>query len=290
MPNLNFFGPFHFNDFNTNGSYNPASRNYYTPTDANGNATPIPDLNQPGIYIWGNLFDVNKKRELMNPTDCKPANFKYNPNNHQFIPYYVGKSEKNMFKERLLNHKDVRNANGNSDAHKYIRFSYDYWKVFFKDENFPIQKWTHNYYRRFINIINQTPNSIIYHNERRVLQHIYSTLTIDGVLNRVRKGVPIYDHPITKQLLNGQPLLDTLNQVVNGLNNFWFCFCPTDNKSLNLSDLEYNVFYSLKGKTTSRISRSTGNFKIFDLTNHTKIFKTHSTSNLLLQNEVFLGY
>jgi hypothetical protein len=290
MPNLNFFGPFHFNDFNVNGIYNPACRNNYTPTDANGNATPIPDLNQPGIYIWGNLFDVNEKRALLNPTDCNPVDFKYKPEKHQLIPYYVGKSKNNMYQERLTKHKDVRNAIGNSDAHKYIRLSYDYWKEFFKDKNFPVQLGTYNYYRRFINIINQTPNSIIYHNERRILQHINPTLTIDRVLNRVRKGVPIYDHPITKQLLNGQPLLDTLDQLVNGLNNFWFCFCPTNNKSLNLSDLEYNVFYSLKGKTTSRISRSTGNFKIFDLTNNSKIFKTHSTSNLLLQNEVFLGY
>ena len=71
MPNLNFFGPFHFNDFNANGIYNPASRNNYTPADANGNATPIPDLNQPGIYIWGNLFDVNEKRALLNQNVIK---------------------------------------------------------------------------------------------------------------------------------------------------------------------------------------------------------------------------
>jgi hypothetical protein len=277
MSNLNFFGPFHFNDFNANGIYNPASRNNYTPADANGNATPIPDLNQPGIYIWGNLFDVNEKRELMNPTDCNPANFKYKPEKHQLIPYYVGKIESSLF-NRLNTHRNVTIGH----ASKYIRFSYDYWKEFFKDPLYSRKS------QDLIHLVQNRTNSVIYHNDAAVLRLIYPTMNIVQVGN---------NHPITHQLLNNQPLLDTLDEVVNGLKNFWFCFCPINKNDLSrLKEFEDYAFYSLKGKTTSNI----GNYKnqdrnivLNDMTNKSRIFKKvtyNNNSEIVFPLDVFWGY
>lgn len=277
---LNFFGPLHFSDFIETGEIKNNASNNYTLKNEQGNKINIPNLNQPGIYIWGNLFDIDKNGKLLFPTDCTSKNFKFNPQKHQFVPYYVGKSESSMFK-RLSQHKDVRNTSGKSDGKKYIRFSFGYWKEFFKD---PLYERDSN---SLINLVKIKKNSVIYHNDKAVLQEIYPQMNI----------VPVgSNHPITAQILYGNPICDTLDMVVNGANNFWFCFSPVDNYDIKtLGQLETQVFYSLKGKTTSRKDKcpSVVLNNIVDKTNDVKIFKKieyDDGSELVFTHETFWGY
>ena len=272
----NVFGPFHFSDFTQNGTLRKDAANAYPLKDEKGNQIPIPNPNQPGVYIWGNLFDIDKNGELLFPTDCTSQNFKFNPKNHQFVPYYVGKIESSIFK-RLIQHSQVRLGN----AVGYIRFSFDYWKEFFKDPLYERDSSS------LINLVMIKKNSVIYHNDKAVLQEIYPQLNI----------VPIgSNHPITAQSLYRNPLTDTLDMVVNGANNFWFCYCPVDIKNVKtLGQLETQVFYSLKGKTTSKKDKcpSVVLNDIADKTNDVKIFKKiklQNGSELIFPNEHFWGY
>jgi hypothetical protein len=277
MPNFNIFGPFHFNDFTENGILRNDAPNKYNIKDENGKPFSIPNLNQPGIYIWGNLFDIDAKRKLLHPSDCSKNNFKYNPNKHQFIPYYVGKIESSLF-NRLNQHRNVRQGN----AVGYIRFSYDYWKEFFKDPLYERDSQT------LINLVRQTKNSVIYHNDIAVLQEIYPQMNIVAIGN---------NHPITAQLLYNMPIYDTLDAVVNGANNFWFCYLPIGPLSqVNLKSLESEVYYSLKGKTTSfknNYSKADPTINLIDNTNNSRIFKKIEYKNgteLILALNEFWGY
>jgi hypothetical protein len=280
MKQNNFFGPFHLNDFTEDGIIINNASNHYIIKDEQGQSIKIPSINQPGIYIWGSLFDKDKNGELLFPTDCTSQNFKFNPKKHQFVPYYVGKSESSMLK-RLSQHKDVQNTSGKSDGDKYIRLSFDYWKEFFKD---PLYDRDSN---SLINLVKIKKNSVIYHNDKAVLQEIYPQMNI----------VPVgKNHPITAQNIYGNPLTDTLDMVVNGANNFWFCFSPVDiNDIQTLGQLETQVFYSLKGKTTSKRDKcpSVVLNNIVDKTNDARIFKKLQLGNqteLVFQTEHFWGY
>jgi hypothetical protein len=280
MNNHTFLGPFHFNDFTENGILKKDAINSYKIKNELGSEVKIPNLKNPGIYIWGNLFDIDDKKRILFPTDCTSLNFKFNPKKHQFVPYYVGKNESSMLK-RLSQHKDVRNTSGKSDGDKYIRFSFDYWKEFFKDPLYERDSSS------LINLVKIKKNSVIYHNDKAVLQEIYPQMNI----------IPVgSNHPITAQILYGNPLTDTLDMVVNGANNFWFCYCPVDIKSVKtLGQLETQVFYSLKGKTTSKKDKcpSVVLNDIADKTNDAKIFKKIKLKNgseLIFPNEHFWGY
>ena len=280
MKNHNFFGPFHFNDFTENGILKKDAINLYKIKDELGNEVKIPNLKNSGIYIWGNLFEIDKNGKILYPTDCNLKKLKFNSKKNQFVPYYVGKSESSMLK-RLSQHKDVRNTSGKSDGDKYIRFSFDYWKEFFKD---PLYERDSN---SLINLVKIKKNSVIYHNDKAVLQEIYPQMNI----------VPVgSNHPITAQILYGNPICDTLDMVVNGANNFWFCFSPVDNNNIKtLGQLETQVFYSLKGKTTSKKDKcpSVVLTNILDKTNNSKIFKKIEyidSSELIFPHEAFWGY
>jgi hypothetical protein len=289
MTDFNFFGPFNFNDFDVNGIFKNNAPNKYNVKDAKGKLFTIPNINQPGIYIWGNLFDIDSKKKLLHPTDCTINNFKYNPKKHQFVPYYVGISIKNMFKERLLKHRDVRQGN----AVGYIRFSFDYWKEFFKDADF------HRDSSFLIDIVRKNKNSIIYHNDQKVLRLIYPDMEITSIPSRKYKGEQKYDHPITAQIIDGVLLPDTLSEVVVAKKNFWFCFTPFSKaqySNKDLKSLETFVFYCLKGKTTSRKDNcplANRLINIIDNTNNSRIFKkikfTDNTELIFPLNE-FWGY
>jgi hypothetical protein len=305
MKDLNFYGPFHFNDFTENGIFKKYAPNKYSINDELGNTLNIPDLNQPGIYIWGNLFDIDSKQKLLHPTDCTINNFKYNPKKHQFIPYYVGKIESSLF-NRLTKHKNVRHGDGT----KYIRFSFDYWKEFFKDADF------HRESPFLIDIVSKNKNSIKYHNDKEVLRLIYPDMEITSIPSRKDKdGEQKYDHPITEQIIDGVLLPDNLSEVVEVKKNFWFCFAPfseaqysnKDSLRKDLESLETFVFYCLKGKTTSKAhqhnKKSTSNknncpkisvnFSIIDNTNNSNIFKKleyTDGSELIFPHSGFWGY
>jgi hypothetical protein len=280
MKKNSFFGPFHFNDFNETGILKKNAANIYKIKTDLGNTFEIPDLNEPGIYIWGNLFDIDNKGKLLFPTDCTSEYFKFNPKKHQFIPYYVGKTESSLFK-RLTQHSDVRNISGKSDADKYIRFSFDYWKKFFVDSRYKRDS------NNLMDIISNTKNSIIYHNDAKLLTTIFPQINIVSIGR---------NHPITAQLLYGNPLYDTLDLVVNGANNFWFCFCPVEENIVKtLGQIETQVFYSLKGKTTSKADKcpKVDKNSIEDKTNDAKIFKKiefNDDSELVFPSDIFGGY
>jgi hypothetical protein len=281
MSKNNFFGPYHLTDFTENGEIKNNASNQYKVKNEQEDKIEIPNLKQAGIYIWGNLFDIDKNGKLLFPSDCTSQNFKFNPKKHQFVPYYVGKSESSMLK-RLSQHKDVRNTSGKSDGDKYIRFSFEYWKEYFKD---PLYERDSN---SLINLVKIKKNSVIYHNDKAVLQEIYPQMNIILVGN---------NHPITAQILYGNPIYDTLDMVVNGANNFWFCFSPVDNSDIKtLGQLETLVYYSLKGKTTSQknnYSKIDPNIKIVDNTNNSRIFKKLEYSNnteLIFPLNDFWGY
>ena len=164
----------------------------------------------------------------------------------------------------------------------YIRFSYDYWKEFFKDPLYERDSQT------LINLVRQTKNSVIYHNDIAVLQEIYPQMNIVAIGN---------NHPITAQLLYNMPIYDTLDAVVNGANNFWFCYLPVGHLSqVNLKSLESEVYYSLKGKTTSfknNYSKADPTINLIDNTNNSRIFKKIEYKNgteLILALNEFWGY
>ena len=277
MTDLNFYGPFHINDFTENGILKNDAKNKYNVKDEKGKPFTIPNINQPGIYIWGNLFDIDSKQKLLHPTDCNRNNFKYNSKKHQFVPYYVGKIESRLI-DRLSEHQNVRHGN----AVGYIRFSFEYWKEFFKDPLYDRDS------KSLINLVKHKKNSVTYHNDIAVLQEIYPQMNIVAIGN---------NHPISSQLLYNFPIYDTLDAVVNGGNNFWFCYLPIVNYSqVNLKSLESYVYYSLKGKTTSQknnYSKIDPNINIIDSTNNSRIFKKLEFSNnteLIFPLNEFWGY
>ncbi len=272
-----FYGPFQLNDFKGKGQFRANSLNDYLIKDEQGNRIEIPSLNTSGIYVWGNLFDIDGNGNILCPTNCDMDGFKFDSEKHQFIPYYVGKIESSLF-NRLTVHSKVTAGN----ALSYIRFSLSYWKEFFKDPLYDRDS------QSLINLVRKINNSVVYHNDIKVLQEIYPQMNIVAVGN---------NHPITKQLLNNKPIFDTLDYVVNKLNNFWFCYCPVVKENLSiLNVLETQTYYSLKGKTTSKRgvgAKACTNLLIVDKTNSANIFKKIKNNNgqeFVIPSQCFFGY
>jgi hypothetical protein len=123
-------------------------------------------------------------------------------------------------------------------------------------------------------------------------------LVITAIPSRKGKnGLQKYDHPITLQISNGVLLLDTLHDVVEEKKNFWFCYLPVGHLSqVNLKSLESEVYYSLKGKTTSfknNYSKADPTINLIDNTNNSRIFKKIEYKNgteLILALNEFWGY
>jgi len=241
MPVLNFKGPFHFNHLNS-----------------------LPDVKRPGIYIWGFVYEYDND-QLTYPVDFSKVNVipKFNEDGCElnrdwlFLPYYVG-LDKSLF-NRISNHYYVRE----SSARLYKRFTLSFLRDFFKADSgfFPTtgsdrticesiwNKGINNcdgcHYKKLVD-----DKKLDYINVKRCLGKIYGE---DG-LKCINDQWPI----TMQQQKNGNIIPDTLDFIVNKLNNFWFYYAvPKENENNlvitnDLKKLETYVFWSLKGKTISQ--------------------------------------
>jgi len=280
-----FYGPIHFDDVNyiyrgrRNGILINNPRNY-------------PDPTVRGIYIWGFVYECDNTNNLLEPLNYRnPTNinlYKNNKyklcNNWNFIPFYVGQEGGRIF-DRITQHHNVR---ANANAVKYFRFSLDYMKLFFKDPAFPFNP-------RLATILPLIPippisSPIEYFNQESALRAIYPGIT------PITSGRNNTDCPITEQTFNPTtmtsdgitPLPDTLDYLVNNLNNFWFCYMPLVNGE-NLNTYETYTFWSLKGKTTSYTEAFEGTYPTITNPTGNPIFKTDDLGNLAASFD-FPGY
>jgi hypothetical protein len=153
---------------------------------------------------------------------------------------------------------------------------------FFKDPLFPLKIGNPSRAKALINLIHTHPNSITYHNEKKVLQAIFPNLSIINV------GT---NHPITLQKINGVCIPDTLEDLVDKNNNFWFCYLPIEEDMDLIKKCESDIFWSLKGKTVSSTKKFPdvdNTITIQDSTN-TNIFEIDENNNLVA-TDTFSGY
>jgi hypothetical protein len=227
-------------------------------------------LKNPGIYIWG--FMVDSK---YNPIDCKNKPVFASEEMH-FLPYYVGKKEDSIF-TRLKQHKNVRN----NDASKYMRISKPFLSLFFKDE-FPIHYDGDKKYSNKLMIYNLNNNNkaISYFNNPMFMFLSYET-KLKSKLNELFNLHNPKELPITLEIFKDCNIIDPLNEIVNNKFNFWFCYAEYNleanntNKKMIYEDLESLTYFSLKGKTISKVKEWTEDkkrFTIKDLT-ESNIFK-----------------
>ena len=237
--------PHALNNFN-GGQYNPVG-GYNNPT-----GVILPNPNVRGIYIWGFVYECDKTGKLVKPVDFNDVTninlfikngFKL-LDSWKFIPFYTGKSQTNLL-GRLGDHYQVRI---NPAAQCYIRLSHAYMTSFFCDPTFPIRYFGAfaPYQAQIAAIIAANPGSIEYLNGPETLPLIYP-----GIIPVPRPGTTNY--PITSQICGGALIHDTLDDLVNQMKNFWFCYLPLPQVSNKLlTEYERFTFWSLKGKTVSQ--------------------------------------
>lgn len=271
MTELKFHGPFHFDEVDQKtGKIERDGKSY--------------NINTAGIYIWGFMYEYNEKaQKLGNP--CKSGKKTYKQTEMQFIPYYVGKSQKHIFRERILHHHDVRNTLKSKTVHaqKYTRLHLDYMTEFFMDKDFPLKVSTPSREKEFIRLLDKTPKSITYYNNPTVLKKIYSGIDPEFV----NKG-----YPITEQKHNNILIKDDLDDLVNinKLNNFWFCFAENNSIGKALEIIETTVFYSLKGKTISMTRNVKDVDKMITIQDKTNTRIFNQMNGRLVPTPDFLGY
>jgi hypothetical protein len=249
----------------------------YNINDKDSYQNDLEKLNEPGIYIWGFMVDSN-----YNPLNCKNI-VSFLPEKMKFLPYYVGmatgkgKNNRMTIYKRLNQHKDVRN---NASAIKYTRLSMKYLKTFFKDDSsFPIKTSNSNITNKFIEIDKKSNHTLIeYYNNSKFLDYKINDSNNDK--SKINNEKPT-NNPIT----NFCTINDTLQEIIIEKNNFWFCYAEkiiSDDKEITpfYESLESLTYYSLKGKTISKVKRwkgVTNGYKIKDETN-TNIFKSEPST------------
>lgn len=248
MNERTFYGPFHFDEINPD-------------TGRIEKAGEIYNLKTAGIYIWGFMYHYNQYG-LIAPVNFRNSVIAFKPDAMKFIPYYVGESAKDIYKERMVHHHDVRNKADSStcDASKYTRFSHGFMSEFFMDGPFPIRIGKPTPKKAFIKLIETYPNAVTYHNNSLVLGTIYPKMQIITY-----KG----NRPITHQKVDEFLIPDTLEDIVVNMNNFWFCFAQINENRNTLEIYETIVFYSLNGKTismTQRFKEDNQSITIYDKT------------------------
>ena len=264
-----FYGPIHFDSVDKNGMINSSiSQKLNLQNNIN--------LNISGIYIWGFVYSINEKGEIIEVIEFKKDSV-FNPLTMKFIPYYVGIGDKTSIYNRLKQHHKPTKGN----ASKYIRLSVQYMKTFFTDIDFPVKYSRNKNNQQAICCAKHRPGLIEYFNDGEFLNIVYPN---KGILNRVADK---QNWPIT----NYNFIPDTLNDFVNFKNNFWFCFMPIDN-SLSLRDFEVETFYGLKGITVSDTKKYQDIKHITNMKDLTTcdIFKHKNNSNDIEVNNNFCGY
>ena len=260
MATLNFKGPFHFDHLLNNK--NPNSLNLL---DLKGKS---------GIYIWGFVYDLDSNGNLNQATDfsSKTVGSKHNllkslfnidgcqiskihSNGSKFIPYYVGLKNGGI-DSRLHNHHSVRT---NVNSTKYVRMHLNFYKEFFKN-NSGFEIYDGNgilQYRNHTKLVLSNPNSLKYFNNYCLLYSINDKIKPKSfMLSPNIKDVPITDCYLNKKLISDSLdfiVSDASKHSINSLNNYWFCFAELPDGVSADDYMEAQTFYTLKGKTVSKI-------------------------------------
>jgi hypothetical protein len=235
------------------------------------NLIQIPE--EPGVYIWGFMYDKHTKKNVIDFSNDLPL---FNPDNHQFIPYYVG--EASSLQKRLGEHALIRSM----DAGKYVRFKdgYDFWM------HIPRQYSGGKYITQYSAIA----KDIQYYGECSVMIDAYPHLS-----NLLSDKFSCNRQPSITDLEAILGINDILKDYVHNRNNFWFLkISESDfgkdefvekiaflgNKQLR-EDYENLLYLSLKGRTIGRCYRNrktTNPISIIDNSN-TNVF--YIDSNLV---------
>ena len=259
MYNLKFNGPFHLID------------GVDKKTGEIINHSELPNLKQPGIYIWGFIYhSKGPKSGELKRFNNKENNPNFDKTTMKFIPYYVGETTNPLF-DRLTDHQNVRK---NASAKKYMRLSIEYLKSFYKDNDtnfkgiFPIHINDTEFDNGLKKLIeeNKPKKTVEYFNNEEILLKIYGEGKIEINGTKTPKHYPITEQ---KYIKTGKPIHDTLYAIVGesdpndptknkNMNNFWFCYAtiPESEKG-KLKLYESDTYFSLKGKTIGQ----TGTFK-----------------------------
>lgn len=237
------------------------------------------EIDKPGIYIWGFMVDSN-----YNPLNCKNI-VSFSSEKMKFLPYYVGmatgkgKNNKMTIYKRLNQHKEVRN---NDSAIKYTRLSIKYLKEFFNDPLFPIKTSNHDITNKFIEIDKKSNHALIeYYNNSKFLDYkINNSIKDKTNINNIK--------PTNNPITNFCTLNDTLQEVIVEKENFWFCYADCSHNCTNdielkpfYESLESLTYYSLKGKTISKVKKWSGynnGYVMKDGTNNANIFKAEPST------------
>jgi hypothetical protein len=266
MTKLEFHGPFHFNEIDPKtGKIEKEEKSW--------------DLKTVGIYIWGFIYEYDKKNKTVGWVP-QEKEIKYDEDIMQFIPYYVGKADKNdSILRRLKDHHNLKNEN----VRKYTRFSEKYMKLFYKDPSCPIKKKGKMNNIDALKLCTPYDSPIEYFNDKACLEKIYPKIQLEF------KG----GYPIDLQKNGDKSLPDTLKYLIHTMNNFWFCFAyPPIDLEVSIEKLETYTYWSLNGLTLSQTGvcpLPDSNIAIEDISNNKRIF--YKDANGRIQPTVkFPGY
>jgi hypothetical protein len=274
-------------------------------------------FNVPGVYIWGFVYH-KKEHGIWEPVDFTKEKAVANPDEHVFIPYYVGIARnKRTVSNRLFNHLAFRNNHSN----KRTRIEIDKIPNTLSNVAFPLnpmgkdQHGISNNTQRFLNYILNPDyiNEISYFNDANVLNLLYN--------NTITLFPQNTNYPIQNQIIgHGGLIPDSLNTLSSSTpcistkqcyNNFFFCLyeqgkelVPFDSVvPVKLTLIEAVCVLMLKGKTLGQFQNlkdaikmiSDPNFEITDNTGF-NIFKQPNAIRIdpnrpiELGNIAFLGY
>lgn len=215
--------------------------------------TALKDLNKqkkekkPGIYIWGFVAD----KEIKNFVDFKESKLiEFCPKTMKFIPYYVGLDSDLL--SRIKSHKSF----DKHPATKYTRMSKQYMLEFFKDPEFPLKTDKKDIHQEFINLNPSKPEQpkIIYYNNSDFLRETYENCVVES--KKTENPINVFNEKNQENQEN--QISDTLRELAENMNNFWFCYAPIENKDYlrcKLEDFESLTFHTLKGKTISQVKK-----------------------------------
>jgi hypothetical protein len=212
----------------------------------------------PGVYIWGFVFYKNENG-IGDPVDFTKEKAIANPDEHVFIPYYVGESSSSISK-RLFEHIQPRE----SPSSKRTRLTIDYIKVFFNDPEFPINSGSYlsrkndkgmsvNAFRFFSWIdSNQIGNDKLqYFNNEFIMQLLYPS-------NNKLSSYGSYSNnnfPITHPAININDTIDSRSDLINYKSNFFFTFISIP-PPINVKEIEAFTVLMLKGKTLGEFTQA----------------------------------
>lgn len=237
-------------------------------------------FNEKGFYVWGFVYSLDETGNLDNCIDFSKLERVYDHAKMRFIPFYVGKSQSQPIKDRLLEHY----SNIENGSSKYVCFSDGYFKKFFLNASgYPIHK-NNQFVLRNYNILldlikDKTNPNITFHNHAKILEHIYGpnirnknikkcvhynktalaqpekldSFCLDCKKNKV-DGNSIKNLFLGENSIFNDLKINTLKKFAIDNDSFWFYYCVFE-KTASVIDrhekIENYLYFSLKGKTTS---------------------------------------